>query len=158
MQFYEKSKKGVLTVNEIKVLDLAKYIIDKCVKDKKPISNLQLQKILYYVQVAFIKEQKTPLFKEEIEAWQFGPVVPIVYGYFCGFGSLRIRVSYDDVSLTIDSKSKAMLDKIIEEKREQLPWQLVKDTHNKDKAWSRVYKEGQGNKKTISTELMAACG
>ena len=31
-------------------LSMAKYIIDKCTKDKYPISNLQLQKILYYIQ------------------------------------------------------------------------------------------------------------
>lgn len=30
-------------------LDMAKYIIDKCTKDRSPISNLQLQKILYYI-------------------------------------------------------------------------------------------------------------
>jgi len=145
-------------VKSVKVLDLAKYIVNKCVKDRKPISNLQLQKILYYVQVAFLKKRETPIFIENIEAWQFGPVVPVVYGYFCGFGSLRIRVSYDDISLTINDKDKRMLDKIIEDKREKLPWELVEDTHAIDKAWSRVYKDGQGNRRIIPPELILACG
>ena len=37
-------------------LDLAKYILQKCIDDSRPISNLQLQKILYYVQGEFLKE------------------------------------------------------------------------------------------------------
>lgn len=36
-------------------LNMAKYIIDKCTKDRYPISNLQLQKILYYVQREFLQ-------------------------------------------------------------------------------------------------------
>ena len=34
-------------------LDVSKYIVSKCTRDGHPISNLQLQKILYYVQRAF---------------------------------------------------------------------------------------------------------
>lgn len=31
-------------------LDIAKYIVDKCTVEKCPITNLQLQKILYFLQ------------------------------------------------------------------------------------------------------------
>ena len=37
-------------------LTIAKYIIDKCTEENSPISNLQLQKILYYIQSEFNKE------------------------------------------------------------------------------------------------------
>lgn len=36
-----------------KAIDIAKNIINKCTIDKHPISNLQLQKILYYIQKDF---------------------------------------------------------------------------------------------------------
>lgn len=32
-----------------KAMDLANYIVDKCIKDNTPITNLQLQRILYEV-------------------------------------------------------------------------------------------------------------
>lgn len=32
-----------------KTLDVAKYIINKCINDNFPISNMQLQKILYCI-------------------------------------------------------------------------------------------------------------
>ncbi len=34
-------------------LDVAKYIITYCKKNQKPISNLKLQKLLYFVQSQF---------------------------------------------------------------------------------------------------------
>ena len=52
-------------------LDLSKYIISKCVRDGHPISNLQLQKILYYIQVYFLKHDNIA-FPDAIEAWTCG--------------------------------------------------------------------------------------
>ena len=36
-----------------KAMELSTYIVSKCIKEDCPISNLQLQKILYYIQKAF---------------------------------------------------------------------------------------------------------
>ena len=47
-------------------LDLAKYIVTKCVKDNCAISNLQLQKILYFIQRDFLRCDK-PAFSDAIE-------------------------------------------------------------------------------------------
>ena len=67
-------------------MEIAQYIINKCTLEKCPISNLQLQKILYYVQKTFLQNDMLA-FSDEIEAWQFGPVVREVYNKYCGFGS-----------------------------------------------------------------------
>ena len=42
-----------------KALDLANYIVDKCIKDDAPITNLQLQRILYFIQKDFPQEGVT---------------------------------------------------------------------------------------------------
>lgn len=62
-------------------LTLAKYIVSKCTTDQCPISNLQLQKILYYIQVDFLKRTEQPVFSDNIEAWKFGPVVGYVKNF-----------------------------------------------------------------------------
>ena len=54
------------------VLELSKYIVMKCIKDNHPISNLQLQKILYYIQREFLQKLGMLAFSESIEAWPFG--------------------------------------------------------------------------------------
>ena len=41
-------------------IDLARYIISKCSKEQCPISNLQLQKILYYIQVEWLSKNNEP--------------------------------------------------------------------------------------------------
>lgn len=43
------------------------------------ISNLKLQKLVYYAQGLFIANQGELLFSEAIEAWDYGPVVPGLY-------------------------------------------------------------------------------
>ncbi|WP_435011414.1 Panacea domain-containing protein [Tundrisphaera lichenicola] len=40
------------------------------------LSNLKLQKLVYYAQGLFLAMQGDPLFDESIEAWDHGPVVP----------------------------------------------------------------------------------
>ena len=68
-------------------LDVSRYIIDRCKKKGYGISNLKLQKILYFVQTEFLVVLNTPCFFESIEAWESGPVVPEVYQkykMYCG--------------------------------------------------------------------------
>lgn len=48
-------------------MEIAQYIINKCTLEKCPISNLQLQKILYYVQKTFLQNDMLA-FSDEIEA------------------------------------------------------------------------------------------
>ena len=144
-------------VGSYTALEVAKYIINKCTSDGKLITNLQLQKILYYVQMYFLKNQKRAIFSDEIEAWQFGPVIREVYDYFCGSGAMTIyyiqiggsNIAYEDAIL---------IDKIVEEKRDLNPWKMVKDTHEKGKAWDLIYQDGLGYKEVIPKRLIAENG
>lgn len=70
--------------------DVARYIINYCNDSEYIISNLKLQKILYFVQAKFLTEMTYPCFSEEIEAWNFGPVVPQIYSEYKKFGSGNI--------------------------------------------------------------------
>lgn len=135
-----------------KVLNIAHYVVDKCTNENNPISNLQLQKILYFLQRDYLKNYKQPLFEEKIEAWVFGPVVPLVYYEYCGYGALKIDKTYNDIEIEYDDKN--FVDSIIEERREYNPWSLVSETHQEGSAWKRIYKNGEGNKQEISLDYM----
>lgn len=137
-------------IHMLDALTVAKYIIGKCTADQCPISNLQLQKILYYVQLHYLQKTGQPLFGDEIEAWQFGPVVRAVYDRYCGFGSLPLKLDYT-VFLGIDTRE---IDRIIVEKRSKKPWDLVEETHAPGKAWSRIYRDGIGNKTVIPKDVI----
>ena len=53
-----------------KVLDVCKYVIDYSNEKEYGISNLKLQKILYFIQAYFlIKQPSRCCFDDKIEAW-----------------------------------------------------------------------------------------
>lgn len=72
------------------VLDVSRYIINYCNEKGYPISNLKLQKLLYFVQAYFLVKLPEPCFEEEIVAWALGPVVVEAYKEFKEFGSNNI--------------------------------------------------------------------
>lgn len=133
---------------------IAKYIINKCTIDQHPISNLQLQKILYCIQRDFLKNDMLA-FDDDFEAWQFGPVIPEVYYLFCGFGAIRIRMKYD---LDIGSDYAALINPIIERKRLLNSWDWSEDINATGKAWDKVYSNGSGNHKVIPKQIVKNIG
>lgn len=50
-----------------------------------PVTNLKLQKLLYYAQAWHLALYDNPMFDERIEAWVHGPAVPPIYGAFKGY-------------------------------------------------------------------------
>lgn len=137
----------------MKAINIAQYVIDKCTKENKSISNLQLQKILYYIQGEWLKlNQKVPLFDDDICAWKFGPVVPDIYYTYCGYGGSKITSQYQNANL--DKAITSTIDPIIEEKRELFPWDLVDETHHKDGAWDKIFANGLGDHDIIPKALI----
>ena len=134
-----------------KAMDLANYIVDKCIKDNAPITNLQLQRILYFVQKEFLKRGSLA-FSDDIEAWKCGPVVPNVYFYFCGFGATPISISRD-VAPNL-STDKNIINSIVEAERSLAPWEMAKETREITGAWSKVYDNGKGNRCIIPVDLI----
>ena len=59
--------------------NVAACLINLSHEKESPVSNLKLQKLLYYSQAWHLAFFKQPLFNEEIEAWVHGPVVPEVF-------------------------------------------------------------------------------
>lgn len=62
--------------------DIALHIIRAFQEAGDPITNLKLQKLLYYVQGWYLGLHGEPAFNEELEAWVHGPVEPGVYRAF----------------------------------------------------------------------------
>jgi|InofroStandDraft_1065614.scaffolds.fasta_scaffold133499_2 uncharacterized phage-associated protein len=78
-------------------LDIANYVLGYyCEKSVSGISNLKLQKILYFLQAEFLVSKRKPLFKEDIEALDFGPVVHEVNKRFQIYGGAKIPYNLID--------------------------------------------------------------
>jgi uncharacterized phage-associated protein len=73
-------------------------------KEREGITNLKLQKILYFAQAYYLSKISKPLFFENIEAWEYGPVVLEVYRKFKTKGSNPIICEEDESSLSDEDK------------------------------------------------------
>ena len=73
--------------NPMSARDIARWFIAWAENIDADVSNLKLQKLLYYAQGHHLADTGQRLFKEEIEAWGHGPVVPEVYHEYKGYGS-----------------------------------------------------------------------
>lgn len=134
------------------VLDIAKYIIKKCVDEEEPISNLQLQKILYFIQRDYLMKFDEPLFEENIVAWKFGPVVVDVYYKYCNYGALKLN-KHIEIEIPFKRKERKLIDNVIVEKRRRNPWELVEETHKEGSPWYETCtNEGLGS--IITKELI----
>lgn len=51
---------------------------------------MSLEKLIYYAQAFHLVLNDEPLFREEIQAWQWGPVIPVVYKTYAEYGSSPI--------------------------------------------------------------------
>lgn len=125
------------------------YVIGYCQLFEKNVTNLQLQKILYYVQGYSLKYSGTPAFDSVIEAWQYGPVVPEAYYDYCINGRNPLTVADPENAINrIDEKSdRKILNKIIKACTEMAIGTLVDKTHKED-----PWKNTSGFKGVISVD------
>jgi len=69
----------------VEVNDIADYLLDRAHEMGLRVTNLKLQKLLYYAQGWFLAFYNEPLFSEDLQAWVHGPVQPEVYHRFKRF-------------------------------------------------------------------------
>ena len=62
-------------------------ILNKAKVERVPISQMKLQKLLYFLYKEYIQETGKPLFPERFEPWEYGPVISEVYYAFKDSGS-----------------------------------------------------------------------
>ena len=111
-----------------KALDIANKIVSKTdLEHGDTISNLKLQKMMYYQQGFHLAYFGTTLFDEDIVAWQYGPVVPSVYKEYKSFESNSISTSKEGISLSDDEEE--LFNNVYEEYNQFSAVALMKMTH-----------------------------
>jgi uncharacterized phage-associated protein len=93
------------------------------------ISNLVLQKLVYYAQGFWLALYDQPLFPDPICKWQHGPVVPDLYHKYKQFGSGPIPAA-EGVDLDkFPSEVRELLDEVYTEYGQFSAWKLRDMTH-----------------------------
>lgn len=137
------------TKGDYNAKDIANYFLFKAQQDSQElISNLKVQKLVYYAQGLHLAINDKPLFNEAIEAWQYGPVVPDLYHFYKNYEANGIPADNKFDPLVIDSVTREFLDEIYDVFGQYSAVRLMEMSHD-DKCWSEA---GVGN--IISHEAM----
>lgn len=129
--------------------EVANYILDYADGSGLTVTNLELQKIVYFCHVWFLVSTNKPLIKQNFEAWEFGPVLPYLYRYFkeCGDQKITARATKIDhrtgneviAKINIDEDEEALLNKVISTYSRLSAHQLVEQSHVSGGPWYEVW-------------------
>lgn len=115
--------------------DIADYFIQLANETGSFISNLKLQKLVYYAQAWHLALYNAPLFEEEFQAWVHGPVIPTLYQKYKSFGWQPILVA---ATPTLPANISQFLKDVADEYFACDAYQLEQMTHAEDPwKWAR---------------------
>jgi uncharacterized phage-associated protein len=127
---------------------ICNLILDEAERAKRPITNLALQKLLYFAHGLHLVEAKNPLVTGFFEAWRFGPVHPIAYRALksAGANPIQLRGMIQDpftrtarpVPECLDYAVKARVGRIVSMYAGMTPGRLVEVSHAKGAPWQFI--------------------
>lgn len=134
-------------------VDVAGYIVGRCANSGRPVTNLQLQKILYYVQINFLRAFDKYAFEDDILAWRHGPAVKEVYDKYSVWGRHEIVPrAVQAAKETFLEKDRELIDRVTDACLLLDPWELVERSHKVGGPWQQSF---DGNlDKVIPKEVM----
>ncbi len=122
----------------------AYYLINKFNEEKKQVTNMQIQKLMYFFEAYYlnIHPEVDKLYDCNFNAWAFGPVSIPLYKEFRKFGNSAIELTEKNKSdgEKISEDKKKLLNNIFEVFKEVPAMVLVQITHMDDSPWSKVWK------------------
>lgn len=127
---------------------VANYMLDVAAQKSVALTNLALQKLLFFAHSISLVERKQKLISGYFEAWQFGPVHPTVYQAFKEAGSSPIEfraVSLNPVTraktplpVLGDSETRDICDRVMIQFGRMTAGRLVDITHADGGPWHYV--------------------
>jgi uncharacterized phage-associated protein len=128
--------------------------------DGKTVSPMKLLKLVFFAHGWYLAFTKQPLIQERVEAWRYGPVIPVLYQAFKRFGNdpitedakewniqngkivfftPRIEQSSDDPS---SAEVKVLIEKVWKTYGKHSAAQLSNTTHQPGSPWEKTYRPG----------------
>jgi len=85
----------------VTALDVARLFLNWSYKNGDLITNLRIQKLLYYAQAWYLVNYNRRLFNDPIEAWDLGPVIRSVYKKYKKYGGEPIPYKTNNKEETV---------------------------------------------------------
>ncbi len=131
---------------------VADYFIDTSIKwNEDYVTNLRLQKLVYYAQAWFIQRHNKPLFEDDILKYPYGPVSDKLYKKYAIYGDKPIITTSPSYSVSaFTAEELETLNDVMYEYGKLSTPALVKRSHRQCEPWFKV----QADRGVISKAMM----
>lgn len=128
----------------MKANEISNYVISLTQNNpEENLTNMKLQKILYYLQGYYLAIFDESLFEDDIEAWKYGPVVCDEYHTYKVYGNNSIIVPEFSNSFNyLNSIQKKFINKVYGYFRQFSPIKLMELTHE-ESPWLETFGKDQ---------------
>ncbi len=136
-----------------KAVDVAAFVVNWFGRkpEESDLTHMKMQKLLYYAQGHHLALYSKPLFNDEIQAWEHGPVVRSVYNEYVQAGKKIISKPLAGDSSAVSERQKSFIREVLMVRGQYSAWRLRDMTHKED-PWVDAYVENL--KMPISQESM----
>ena len=127
---------------------IANFVLSIAKERNATVTNLSLNKILYFVHAAYLQKFGQPLVSAKIEAWDHGPVFREIYHQFKEFGDRRISRAarkldpttgeYVEPTVALSQPQVAYLNDVVNDLLNISAGRLVDMSHIKDGPWHQA--------------------
>ncbi len=129
-------------------LSVANYLIQKAQNEGIELTPMKLLKLVYIAHGWHLGLKDSPLIRETVQAWKYGPVIQSVYNAFRSYSSNNITSFHYDQFLenyTLHNQDNcAFLDKIWDVYKNYDGLQLSTLTHQQGTPWDQVWNHKNG--------------
>jgi uncharacterized phage-associated protein len=142
--------------------EVANFILDYGDSLGRPVTKIAIQKIIYFAHGWHLAGQNRPLISQKFEAWEYGPVIRVVYDCFKSENRNQILsrarkfdpftnqwVVVDD---TIREPDRSFLEHVFKAYGHYHAFDLVEMTHEPGSPWHRIW-EAEKNRVHVGMEI-----
>jgi uncharacterized phage-associated protein len=127
---------------------IANYMLEVAASEGIRLTNLQLQKIVFFAHGTYLSLFNAPLVLNRFEAWEHGPVIPELYHALKQYGDRPITSavnrydlesqSYVLVTAEITVSDRQHIAETLKFYGRMNPWELVRLSHVSNGPWSQT--------------------
>ncbi len=138
------------------VLAIANEFLARAEQSNSSLTSMHLQKLCYFAHGFCLATTNKPLTNDTIEAWEFGPVFPVLYDAVKRYGSGRVvsLIHENNWAVTPLVRGSIVRDLFKPDEKEIIeevyvgyadfdPFQLSALTHETGSPWEEVYRPGR---------------
>lgn len=122
---------------------VAQAFLDLASSEGRQLTNMQLQKLVFFAHGAHLAAYDEPLIHEPVKAWDFGPVIPSLYERLREYGSGPVYNPIDYFGAnSLGPREQQAVRSAWRAYGHLDAWQLSDITHQQGSPWEQVWNNG----------------